>query len=568
MDTWVDYLTLSANVSRATTEGHKVYIALAAMLLALMWPGARDGNVTRAATTAVALGGVAASLVWDVVALPWAIGFAVVAMVWPLLRDFHQKLAPILLIALTLTSVANYARWGTKSTFKEVDVYDVMHYYVNAKYFDELGYLDLYPAAILVDHENGGPHFEEGTFYLAQDGNVHAKKPISHALQRGRVVRSNKFTPERWNQFTHDVLFIQREQPGFNSKLWRQMIQDHGFNGTPVWTMLARPFSVMFPVESLKMLGHIDTVLLITAFLTVGWAYGRNTAMWAAILLLTSYSTRWPNITWAFLRYDWIAGLLIAMALLKKNRPYLAGLFTAWAATLRFFPAFWMWGPFAKGVGGLVRGKVHRSLIVLAVGFVMGVGILELGAVAKFGRESVSTHFDNMLDHNSAEQLSSRRIGMALALAYNGPFEPTPPKFIEPERKQKIKDQTKLRYGLALLIMVIMGWGLRHTRDDEAFGWGFVPIFLLTTMSYYYYIARVTLGVLHAADLTKLRNRLGLVFLFGIEGFSNWSESAFSGQRVFLIGNTAWLLGVYTLVMMGILLFEASATERAGTQEA
>ena len=81
-------------------------------------------------------------------------------------------------------------------------------------------------------------------------------------------------------------------------------------------------------------------------------------------------------------------------------------------------------------------------------------------------------------------------------------------------------------------------------------------------MSYYYYVARVTLAVVHAAELDKLRNRLGLAFLFGIEVFSNWSETAWGGHRVFLIGNMAWMLGIYVLVMLGLLLFEASATER------
>lgn len=562
MPNLAEYLTLSANVSRSVTEGHKVYIALLAMVLALLWPGARNRSLAQATAVAVGIGAVALSLTHQVVALPFAIGVAVFTLAWPVLRDYHQRAAPVLLSVLTAISIANYARWGTETAVQKLDVYDVMHYYVNAKYFDELGYLDLYPAVMLADHENNGPAFDEGNKYLAQDGNVHVMRPISHGLARGRVVKSNAFTPERWKEFEHDVLYIQRTIPGFSSKLWRQMIQDHGFNGTPVWTMLARPVATMFPVESLKLLCHIDTLFLLAAFLALGWAYGRDTAMWAAVLLLTSYSARWPTISWSFFRYDWVAGLLIAMALLKKNHPYIAGLFTAWSATLRFFPAFWMWGPFFKGVAGLIRGKLHKSLLLLALGFVVGVAIFELGAVAKYGTEPVKTHFENMLDHNSAEQLSSRRIGLASALAYNGPFEPTPPKFIEKWRKEKIGDQKTLRYALALVIMVIMGWALRHTRDDEAFGWGFVPIFLLTTMSYYYYVARVTLSVVHAAELDKFRNRFGLAFLFGIELFSNFSEFTFRGHRVFLVGNTAWLLGVYVLVMMALLLFEASATEK------
>ena len=50
-----------------------------------------------------------------------------------------------------------------------------------------------------------------------------------------------------------------------------------------------------------------------------------------------------------------------------------------------------MWGPFFKGLGGLVRGKLHKSLLLLALGFIVGVGVLQVGAMAKFGVEPVKT---------------------------------------------------------------------------------------------------------------------------------------------------------------------------------
>ncbi|MCB9669278.1 MAG: hypothetical protein H6734_07395 [Alphaproteobacteria bacterium] len=577
MDWLTDYLTFAADVSRTESEGNKVYIALAAIVLALIWPTQKRLQLGQAMAFAV-IGGIfaATQMGYEIVHLGFLLGLGGIVLVWPALAAAKGELARLLLVVLTLVSISNYLRWGPKLAVDRVDTYDLMHYYLNAKYFDELGYYDLYPACILADVENDGPRWDKkGNIYMAQDEKGHALKPLSHAVERGRVVRSNNFTPARWKEFESDFLYLHRQVYGMSDSMWRQMIQDHGFNGTPVWTLIARPFAEAIPanqmgrfmgrdVPVIKLVGLLDVALLAIAFALVGWAYGSETALWAMLWLTLSYSLRWPTVSWVFLRYDWVAALMLSMVALKKKRPYIAGLLTAWSATLRLFPAFWMWGPFAKGVSGLARKHVHKQLLVMALGFFVGVGVLEAGAIGRFGMDQVVVHIENMSDHNKAEQLSSRRIGLALGLAFAGPFEKQPlPTIIGPERKKRIGEQKALRYGLGIAMMVIMGWALRRSDDDEAFGYGFIPIFLLTTMSYYYYIARVTLAILHAADLSKVRNQVGLAMLLGMELFCNWAEFTYKEHRLFLIGYLAWFIAAYAIVMCAFLLVDAHQQDRA-----
>lgn len=572
---WNAYLSFTADVSRTVTEGHKVYIALTAVVLTLLWPNEKRPQLgTGMALGALGLVFTANLYGYEVVDGRFLAGLTVFTLVWPSLRSAQATLGRLFLVFLTLIAISNYLRWGPKLAVERVDTYDLMHYYLNAKYFDELGYYDLYPACILADVENDGPRWDkQGNIYMAQDDNGHALRPLSHAIERGRVVRSNAFTPERWREFEADFLYLQRNVFGMSDKMWRQMIQDHGFNGTPVWTLIARPFAEMVPattayrfmnrdIPSIKLIGLIDVGLLAFAFGLVGWAYGSEAALWCILFFVTSYSLRWPTVSWVFLRYDWVAALLMAMVALKKKRPYIAGLLAAWSATLRLFPAFWMWGPFSKGVAGLTRRHVHKQLLVLAAGFLMGVAILEAGAVGRYGLDQVTVHLENMSDHNKAEQLSSRRIGLALGLAFAGPMEKKPiPPIIGPARKRQIGEMKPIRYGLGVLVMVVMGWGLRRADDDEAFGYGFIPIFLLTTMSYYYYISRITLSLVHASDLSKVRNQIGLALLFGMELFSNWAEFTYKEHRLFLIGYLAWFIALYTLVMMAFLLADARQKE-------
>jgi hypothetical protein len=266
-------------------------------------------------------------------------------------------------------------------------------------------------------------------------------------------------------------------------------------------------------------------------------------------------------ISWAFLRYDWLAALMVAMALLRRGRPGLAGALTGLSATLRLFPAMWLAFPGIQGLFALRDPARRRPLLQLAAGFFAAVVGLEAVTAARIGVEPTRVHFENMLDHNSTEQLSSRRIGLALALPFRGELEP---KLIDPERKALIEAQKPLRFAIAGLAIVGLGLGLRRKRPDEAFAYGFLPFFLLTTASYYYYVARVTLWALHASGLPRGRHAVGLVMLVGTEIFANWAERTHDGHRVFLIGGLSWGIAAYALVQIAWLLWEARAERRDG----
>lgn len=485
----------------------------------------------------------------------WITGGAMVlALVWAFLP---RRVSRGALVALLLVAMGNYARFGPLVPTMRVDVYDNIHYYLNAKYFDELGYYDLYPAILLVATENGGPIRETGPQYMAQDANGHQFRPISHGVGRGRQVRKEKFSDERWEAFTHDALHLLRTR-GCMSKhkdgscraelsagMWREMIQDHGFNGTTAWTLVAEPITQVVPVEAIKLLGYLDIVLLGAAIGAVWWAYGSTAAGFTTLFLFTTYSTRWPTLSWVFLRYDWVAALLFATALLRKGKPLAAGMFAGWAATLRFFPAMWMWGPLGKGVMGLFRKHVHKQLLVFAGGFLLCVGLLQGAVQVRYGSEPVTVHLENMLDHNDPMQLSSRRIGLAQALSHmeGGKLH----KYITTRQKKRIEEQKPLRYGLALLVMMGIFTGVRRARDDEAYALGFLPFYLLTTASYYYYVARIPLVVVHAGELHRLRNRVGLAFLFGLETLSHLAQVYEPDFRMVLIGYLAIGLAVYSV---------------------
>jgi hypothetical protein len=494
------------------------------------------------------------------------------------------------LLTLTLVAAVNYAQWGPKLMAKKIDSYDVIHYYMGAKYFGELGYYDLYPALILADKEHPDGRYHKKLFqYRAQtrEEGYLGRRPIREAVERGETVRDEQFTPERWDSFKQDFYHLQRDynmSPGY----WRRMMDDRGFNGTPVWILLARPIANAVPAKYIKPLCYLDLAWLLLALLVIRWAYDDWVpVLWCLFFLCVTYSLRWPTPGGVFLRYDWIAMMLIAMGLLRKGKPFLAGIFAGLPGLLRFFPVLWMYGPGIKGLLGIFKkpetadlaregegagdpsetqggekkdaeapkiwARFDRKLLRMAGGFLLVFAVLEGGAVISFGTEPIKTHMENIREHTKPEELSSRRIGHAIGYTFDGNLLPTN---IAEDQKQRVIDSKTERMVITVALLIALGFGMRNLRNDEVFAFGYIPFFMLATASYYYAVARITLILLHAHDMSKWRNRVGLAFLLALEVFCNYSETVHAKHRVYLVGNLSQGLAWYALLMTVWLLVE------------
>lgn len=465
--------------------------------------------------------------------------------------SISRRVAVVLLSVLIFVSAANYMRWGPALLTERIDSYDVIHYYLGAKYFDELGYYDLYPAIASVDDE-AGPFDTRLRSYRAQDPDTgYAEKPITDAIERGREVLETKFTPERRVTFRRDFLHLQRD---FNMtrKLWAILIFDRGFNATPAWIALASPVANLVPVDYIKWLCSVDILFLAIGLLFIRWAYGNIAALWALEFIFLSYSLRWPVVGWAFFRYDWLCALMVALALIKKNHHFWAGAMTGFASLFRLFPALWMFGPATKGLINLINFRDfsfnwNRRLLLLAGGFLVIAVTVEGATLIKFGADPVKAHAENIVEHIKPEELSSKRLGFAIGMFFDGRLLP---KTFPDERKRQIKHYRNFRLFNAFIVLGALAWFLRNRPDDEAFAYGFIPFFMLLTASYYYAVARILLIVIHAAHMDQRRHRIALAILMALELFSHWAQTSFEDHRAFLIGYLAWGLTLYSIYIV------------------
>jgi hypothetical protein len=261
-------------------------------------------------------------------------------------RDFADGAYGFLLALLAATALlavenyraTDYYRYGTY-----LNAYEFFHYYLGSKYQGELGSTRLYAAALVADDETGRKwNHSSGTIRdLATGGYVKADE----VLKKREAVKQH-FTTERWETFKKDVVWLKNRMV---ESRWAGVLRDKGYNGTPVWGMVVGTlFTNRVSTDTdagMMLLAMLDPLLILLAFASVAWAFGPRAALFMIVLLGTSYMMKWWHMKGALLRTDFAMCMLFCACFLKKRWYGTAGVFLAWAALSRIFPAVLLFGP-------------------------------------------------------------------------------------------------------------------------------------------------------------------------------------------------------------------------------
>ena len=249
-------------------------------------------------------------------------------------RWSRSRRAALALLA-TVAFCANFNFFAATSIHK----HEFFHYYLGAKFSPELGYYGIYRCSVAAAFEQG---FEERDplFRVTdlRDNDVRMYWAIAPRSPRC----DGAFSPARWEAFKTDIARF-RELLGTE---WRRVLLDHGFNPTPIWTLIARPLTALFPVEmsSLWILARLDLALILILLAGIGWAFGFEAACLAAIAWGANPHTRYQWIGDAFLRNIWLSASMLGLCLLRKGRYRGAGALLTLSSLLRIFPALFVFG--------------------------------------------------------------------------------------------------------------------------------------------------------------------------------------------------------------------------------
>ncbi len=400
---------------------------------------------------------------------------------------------------------------------ESIHYHEFFHYYLNAKYFPELGYTRLYACATLADHEDG------------LVGRVRTRR--QRDLETNRIVFADAvlaapercrrhFTAERWRDFRWDVRLLRRH---FSPARWEGVLHDHGFNGTPAWALLGRALARLGPATPalVHALALVDLLLLAATGAVIAWAFGVQQLAVVAIFLGSFFPAAGSWTAGAFLRQDWLFASLAAVALLRRGYPAWAGASLAWAASLRLFPVLLLGGLLARLLGRWLEDRhatlerVERRLLAGMLG--AGVALLALSSLALGGVEVWPGFAERARTLVSTPMLN--HMGLAPVIAWDSAHRSE--LTLEDEAVDPVGEWKRLRRetfasrraGYGILVGAFFGLLVLATRGQPPWmaavlGIGLVPI--ATELTCYYYAILAGYALLLAP---RLEAAVGLLVL-------------------------------------------------------
>jgi hypothetical protein len=245
-----------------------------------------------------------------------------------------------LLAVLAFYNLGRPQFWNNRErALTAVHLLDLRQYYGTVKYFDELGYRDMFAAdvaAYIEDH----PEVTLDKLRDTQMRDLNSHRMSTVGAQRDKIASvERQFSPERWQAYKRDARYL-REVMGDQDYL-HYMI-DHGGNATPVWIAMAHFLFSALPTSmtSFELTALLDPLLFAITFAAIWRCFGYRSAAVVMVVFgandFVMYGTNWAGAT---LRHDWLMLIGLGACALKRGRWALGGFLLGLSSLIRAFPA-------------------------------------------------------------------------------------------------------------------------------------------------------------------------------------------------------------------------------------
>jgi hypothetical protein len=397
---------------------------------------------------------------------------------------------------VTIVAGAWFGKRGLGS--RTIHAWSWYHYYLGAKYFDELGYYGLYEQTLVAQRADGGPLAE-----IRRIRDLRTYQPIIPP-GAGELARAPGFSDARWHAFKADVATLVAMLP---LDTWRRVLLDRGYNATPTSDALARPLVGVLDLSNethlwLAQLFDVVGLLLLTVLLW--WVFGWPIAAMAlaALFLFPPTAGRFFG---GMIKYDWFFVITLVPILLRRNRPASAGAMLGIATCLRVFPVVFL---AAFGVRAAFRAYdenalPRRELRVMA-GFCAAVLLgLGVGALPPGGIDRWRAFSANIGTHNSEMTYGDGRVGLRHLFTHRIGAKPES----IPERRANLREARTVVLAVQAALLVLLLLALRRRDELDAFVLASLLLFIFSVASHYYWAILALWPLLGCADDGRSRTR-------------------------------------------------------------
>ncbi|TPV96330.1 MAG: hypothetical protein B7733_05025 [Myxococcales bacterium FL481] len=361
--------------------------------------------------------------------------------------------------------------------------WNVYHYYMGSKYFDELGYFGLYKYTFLADREDRNVLRK---VRKTRDLHDYRWVPVQGEIDS---IETNGFSPARWSAFKRDlgdVFDLTRRRTA------RRMVTDLGYNATPfghlVFSTLSSRLSLGDVVERTVLLS-LDWVILIPAFFVFGRAFGGVRAF-AFVGCFMLFFGATPFHFGGMLRFFWLATVLVGISCYKLGHYKTAGFAFALAVAERVFPVFFLVGPALHVAWSWFRTKrLPHGRVNFAASFLAGLTLcFALTLTGGRGLRDWREFGENMFHHADFQYLVEKKFGVKRIFSHDFGADKQPHS-ADKARKRRIFREQETYYRLTLIALlgcvVII-----YVASDEGNSMlvGMIPAFVLEDISKYYLV--------------------------------------------------------------------------------
>lgn len=419
------------------------------------------------------------------------------------------------------------------------------HYQLGAKYFPELGYDGLYEASVAAQAESA-PGLPLPR--VIRDLRTNTMEPV-RAVDEHREAVLRRFTPERWRAFVADhATFL---APKFSRTL-NDIRLDHGYNPTPAWTFVGRLFNSWLPLNdtTVPLLALLDWLILAVMFVVVFKTHGSAVGATALILFGAGYPWRWAWVGGAFLRYDWLAAVVVGACLLKRRGFAAAGALLAYAASVRLFPGLLLVGVAAVAVRDLVRRSGLSWARRFTAGFLASAAVCFFaGALTGRGFAAWSEFAHNIEKHHGT--WSTNTVGLELVFLTTPQTMvsripaalPLPQRWAmwQGEMNRAQKERRPFYLAVALLLVAGAAVAAAARAPDEGVAMGVAAVFAGLVLSCYYWVVLSVLALRRGSD--------GAVGVLGVNA-ATLVAALFTSDTQVIFGVFSWgLLAMFAALI-------------------
>ena len=424
---------------------------------------------------------------------------------------------------------------------RKLHLWNMFHYVLGTKYFDEVGYYNLYNAILLADLEERrifNPKWETRNQY------TYEKFPIKNAI---RLAKENglreRFSDERWDSFKADMEVILRQR---SIKFWKLPIADRGFNPSPAWLMVHKPFlNLVGDITKWKLLAlcYIQVLFYLLTIFLVWWAFGLRSLLVFAFWFLI-YIGNGTRMLGGYFSYDWFFLTIGAVALLKKGFYVTAGPLLAYAAMMRGFPGLLAAYSSLQILVAIIRWKRPQKRHILFIGsLALSCILIFLLSSAVTGGISTWIDWKGKIEIHAERQVESgARVGMLHLFANSTSKQMEPNERVERMKTNQWKFNATLLLCLPFVILAML------KRDDHnGIILGIALVFLSTLLSRYYFAIGALFVTWSVPDMSPKIKRISTYYLFSLLALIQiFSLSELLNRReyyfVFNIGISVYIL--------------------------